>query len=106
MQSCRVILVKGHTIVVSIDDYEYLSEFKWGMNNCGSRSGRQPKWYAYRLEKKKRIYMHRQIMGDPAGMVVDHINGDSLDNRRENLRVITHYENLKPTFFRKAEPFL
>lgn len=37
--------------------------------------------------------MHRYIMDAPKGMVVDHINGDSLDNRRENLRVCTQSQN-------------
>jgi hypothetical protein len=38
--------------------------------------------------------LHRVITGAPAGLVVDHINGDTLDNRDENLRVCTHVQNL------------
>jgi HNH endonuclease len=37
--------------------------------------------------------MHRVIMGDPAGLDVDHVNGNRLDNRRSNLRLVTHTEN-------------
>lgn len=39
------------------------------------------------------VYMHRQIMNAPDGAQVDHINGNSLDNRRENLRFATNSEN-------------
>lgn len=38
--------------------------------------------------------MHRLIMGFPVNMEVDHINGDTLDNRRCNLRICTHAENM------------
>lgn len=34
----------------------------------------------------------------PAGMDIDHINGDSLDNRLENLQCITHEENLRKRY--------
>jgi len=48
-----------------------------------------------------RVYLHRWIMGSPATKHVDHINGDKLDNRRSNLRIVTASENphnqTKPT---------
>jgi hypothetical protein len=43
--------------------------------------------------KQQALYMHRLILGAPVGMNVDHINGDGLDNRRENLRLCMHAEN-------------
>lgn len=39
-------------------------------------------------------YLHRFIMGEPKGKVVDHINGNRLDNRRVNLRICEHKENM------------
>ncbi len=39
------------------------------------------------------VYMHRIIMNPPDGKQVDHINGDGLDNRVENLRIATSSEN-------------
>lgn len=41
----------------------------------------------------KTIYLHRLLIQPPKGMLVDHINGDGLDNRRGNLRAVTHSQN-------------
>ena len=44
--------------------------------------------------RQRTLPMHRLIMGDPAGLEIDHINGDKLDNRCENLRVVTKRQNI------------
>jgi AP2 domain/HNH endonuclease len=62
-------------------------------------------WYVYTLDRSggryvmadaygHRIYLHRLITAAPRGQDVDHINGDGLDNRRVNLRVVPHALNL------------
>lgn len=57
--------------------------------------GKQGSGYAACSVRGVTTYMHRLIMGLQPGdrRNVDHINGDGLDNRRENLRVVRHQEN-------------
>jgi len=84
-------LTQGKVAIVDDADYEWLMQWKWCAANF------RGKFYAIRAvnEKLKRttIQMHRQIMDTPPGMETDHINGNSLDNRRENLRVCTVSQN-------------
>lgn len=89
-------LTQNQVTIVDNDDFEYLNQFKWCAQwNPGTRS-----FYAVRCSykretgKQKAIPMHREIMQPSAGMVVDHINHDTLDNTRKNLRVCTQSENL------------
>ena len=65
---------------------------------CPSGSGATPdKLYAvtwtYLSGRKQPLPLHRLLMDPPAGMVVDHKNGNPLDNRRVNLRLCTPDEN-------------
>ncbi len=75
-------------------DYYRIRHFKWFVQGNGSNL------YAARSELTKDlcskiIYLHRQLMSPPAGLVVDHHNCDSLDNRRANLRVVTQAVNMR-----------
>lgn len=47
------------------------------------------KWYAYRVENRRNVYLHRFLTDAPAGLEVDHKSGDGLDNTRRNIRVTT-----------------
>jgi hypothetical protein len=96
-QSYREVpLTRGQVAIVDAADYESLMQWKW------YASLSRGTFYVKREQKRssgKRmsIWMHRQILGLQYGekMDVDHINGNSLDNRRANLRVVTHAENMR-----------
>jgi hypothetical protein len=92
-----IILFGGATCQVDDEDYEELNRYKW---YCW-RNRRNPETtqYAYRpLEKKKHskfIKMHRDIMKPEDGFVVDHIDGDGLNNQKSNLRICVNGDNIK-----------
>lgn len=73
----------GQYAYVDAADYEWLSQHKWNVSGG----------YAARREKRRLIFMHRQIMQPPKGMVVDHMNGNRFNNCRSNLRVCTREDN-------------
>jgi hypothetical protein len=80
-------LTKGKYAIVDAEDYDRLAKHKWmAFYTCGN-------WYAVRSDHGKCILMHRAIMKPPKDMVVDHINGNGLDNRKCNLRICTYGQN-------------
>jgi hypothetical protein len=52
----------------------------------------------------KTVYLHRFLLEPPAGLQVDHINRNSLDNRRANLRVVTASKNRQNQGPRRQSP--
>ena len=76
-------LTQGKVTLVSDQDFEELNKYKWCFDGQ----------YAQRRENTKAIRMHREIMNIPERMEIDHIDGNRLNNTRENLRVCTTQEN-------------
>lgn len=85
----RIPLTQGKFTIVDNKDYEWLNQWKWSFHSQG---------YAQRGSsvngKKTNLKMHRVILNAPKGIVVDHRNGDKLDNRRANIRLCTQAQNL------------
>lgn len=78
----QIPLTRGAWAIVDDDEYDFLSQFNWHLTSHG---------YAARnltvsKGRQAKILMHRVVVGSPPGKTVDHINGDRLDNRKENLR--------------------
>lgn len=83
----EIILTQGKVALVDDEWYEMVNQFKW----TAFKSGEQ--WYAVRGWKDDRILMHHFIMGKPEKLVVDHIDGNGLNNQKSNLRHCTHSQN-------------
>jgi HNH endonuclease len=70
---------QGKFAIVDDHMFDELNQYVWHVS------------HGYAVHKGK--YMHRMIMGFPKGLEIDHINHNGLDNRRENLRVVTKQQN-------------
>jgi len=81
-------LTQGKFAIVDAADYERVSRYKWCAVGPGDRV------YACRNVHGKTLSMHRFLMNPPEGMVVDHIDGNRLNNRRSNLRICTIRQNI------------
>jgi hypothetical protein len=82
-------LSQGKRAKVDDEDYEELSKRKWSCNNGYAKS-----YFSYENGIQTYLWMHREILNAPKDKQVDHINGDGLDNRKENLRLCTCVENI------------
>lgn len=83
-------LTQGKVALVDDEDFEFLNQWKWQWVD------RYPSRVTLISETgvvRKRLYLHKVIMNTPKGMLCDHINHSTLDNRKENLRNCTNSEN-------------
>jgi hypothetical protein len=83
-------LTKGYVAVVDDDEYELLSKYKW--NACVKPNRVYAQRRAWTKVSTHIVYMHRQLLNFPSSHV-DHINGNCLDNRKSNLRIVTRSQN-------------
>lgn len=79
----RLELTRGKSTIFDMSDYHLLQERTWCVNP-----------YGYAINSKFE-FMHLLIMGKKPGYVVDHINGDPLDNRRKNLQHCKQSQNIQ-----------
>jgi len=91
-------LTRGMEAIIDPDMFDILNEYKWSAVSRGGGSySARTAITIERIGKKRQICfpMHHAIIGRPLGKLeVDHINRNSLDNRRVNLRIVTHHQNM------------
>jgi hypothetical protein len=83
-------LTKGKTAMVDDEDYESLSKYKWHFTAQGYAARRETISYY----NSKIVTMHRSVLDYQGTLLVDHINGNKLDNRKGNLRLATMAQNV------------
>jgi len=84
----RIKLTFGKVAIVDPEDYDRVSKYNW----CAVDDGRC--WYAHTFKRDGTpMAMHRLILNTPAGLFVDHIDHNGLNNRRSNLRLCTNRQN-------------
>lgn len=76
---------KGEPFLIDAEDYDRIKGFYWRKS--------QNKGYIETFADHKRTLLHRLIMNAKEGEVIDHINHQTADNRKANLRVVTMMQN-------------
>lgn len=93
-----VMIIKSKTFgefktLIDVEDIEKIKNYCWGIRY----DKRHPKHYVETTINNKRVHLHRFLLDlnetFTLERTVDHINGDSLDNRKSNLRICTQKEN-------------
>lgn len=75
-----IMLCSNKEVLIDKEDYEKIKNKRWYSSNnyCSDNKG---------------LFLHRFIMKAKKGQIVDHINGNKLDNRKSNLRFVTKSQN-------------
>ena len=98
-------LTRGKYTIVDDEDYERLMQHSWAwVPSTNSKSGMG---YAVRKGSKRRgeprtVQMHREILHAAEGTIIDHLNRNSLDNRKENLR----FASVQKNAFNRSKPVM
>lgn len=80
----------SYSVYLDTEDFDYMATFKWQLDSKG---------YAFtknriKLGNKKYLYMHRLILNlFDSDIHVDHIDGNPLNNRKNNLRKCKNIQN-------------
>jgi hypothetical protein len=89
-QTAVIVRSDGKPILVDRADHARLNQYRWFAAGTQDRyAGRSVK----RNGKWRVAYLHRELTAPPHGFVVDHIDGNPLNNTRANLRICTKAQN-------------
>jgi hypothetical protein len=88
-----IAIISGYCVLVDDEDAHLLDKYRWRVQSQ-TKCHRTHRYVVAWGEGRRLLLLHREIAGAVKGQVVDHKNHDTLDNRRENVRVCSISENL------------
>ena len=89
----RLELTKGHTAIVDDVGYSLVSSMKWTYRNDGY-AARQMRIEGKRKYVAMHLFIYKPVYGEISeGLIIDHRNGNRLDNTLENLQAVTYTAN-------------
>ena len=86
-------LTKGYYTIVDKEDYELIKNCSWSFYGNEKRNNIYAATYIKTDNRCTRVLMHNLLCTPPDGLFIDHINGNGLDNRQDNLRIVTNQQN-------------
>lgn len=87
------VIISELEVLMDIEDVQILIDYTWHKHHNKTNNTIYMRGWCKKTRKKK--MMHRIIMKAPDNKQVDHINGNTLDNRKSNLRICSHSENIR-----------
>lgn len=81
-------LTQGKEVIVDDEDYEYLNQWKWFF-----KKGYPARNITISKNKRKTIFLYNILLNPEPGYIIDHIDGNPLNNLKSNLRLTTKSQN-------------
>jgi hypothetical protein len=86
-------LMRGYEAKIDACDVHLVDGVNWAALVSNHRDGRPRTVYAQRIVARRGVFMHRVIMQISSDLQVDHIDGNGLNNQRDNIRAVTPSQN-------------
>jgi len=78
-----IIKISNQDVLIDDEDFDKVSQYNWYIAKHGY----------VRMTNRSKTYLHHLIIGKKSGLVVDHIDRNKLNNKKENLRHVTRAQN-------------
>jgi len=83
-----IIKIAGYDVLIDDEDFDLVSNYKWYVLKVKNLI-----YFRRIVSNNKHVLLHREITNAQKGVNIDHVNGNTLDNRKCNLRVCTTSQN-------------